>query len=115
MSPSSRHPAWHHSSRLEAVGANSEEEQAMRFQATVEFDFKASSLAEAGERLNELLEHAKTIGEMEVASVQLGTPAKAEPVTLPAPVPGPERAPAPPPAPTPPRYSPPMARAIPSA
>jgi hypothetical protein len=78
----------------------------MRFQATVVLDFKASSIAEAGERLNELLEHAKDVGEMEVANVQLGTPARAEPVTLPAV----ERAPTPPPpAPTPPRYSPPMA------
>jgi hypothetical protein len=79
----------------------------MRFQATVVLDFKASSMAEAGARLNELLEHAKNVGEMEVANVQLGTPAKAEPVTLP-PL---ERAPIPPPpAPAPPRYSPPMAR-----
>ena len=83
----------------------------MKLQATVVFDLKASSLVEAGERLNELLEHAKTVGEMEVANVQLGTPARAEPVTLPTPIRDPERAPTPPPAPTPPRYSPPMARA----
>jgi hypothetical protein len=83
----------------------------MKFQATVVFDVKASSLAEAGERLNALLEHAKAVAEMEVANVQLGTPARAEPVTLPAPTGIPERAPAPPPAPPPPRYSPPMARA----
>jgi hypothetical protein len=80
----------------------------MKYQATVVLDFKASSMAEAGERLNELLEHAKSVGGMEVANVQLGTPAKAEPVSLPAPIPGPTPSP---PAPTPPRYSPPMARA----
>jgi hypothetical protein len=83
----------------------------MKLQATVVFYLKASSLGEAGERLNELLEHAKTVGEMEVADVQLGTPARAEPVTLPTPTRDAERGPTPPPAPTPPRYSPPMARA----
>ena len=81
----------------------------MKFQATLVLEFKASSIAEAGKTLNELLERAESHGQMRVAHVQLGTPQSAEPVVLPVPMPGPEplRPPEPMPRPpTPPRYPP---------
>ena len=53
----------------------------MKFQATVIFEFNAHDVAEAGERLNALLEQA---GEASLAakSIELATPA-GTPVTLP--------------------------------
>jgi hypothetical protein len=77
---------------------------AMKFQATVVLNLDASSIAEAGAKLNELVEHAKRNSEMDVHDVQLGTAPKSEPVTLPTPVPRPERTP-PPPAPPQPPYA----------
>jgi hypothetical protein len=73
----------------------------MRFQATVLLDLDASSIADAGERVNELLEHARSTGHMELAGVAVGTPPKGECVTLPRPEPVPAT-----PAPAPPRYPP---------
>ena len=63
----------------------------MKFQATVVLDLEASSIAEAGAKLNELVEHAKRDSEMDVQDVQLGTAPKSERVTLPTPMPRPER------------------------
>jgi hypothetical protein len=70
----------------------------MKFRATVVIDLGASSIAEAGAKLNELVEQAKRKHEMDVLDVQLGTAPKSEPVTLPPPLPRPERGstPAPP-------------------
>lgn len=76
----------------------------MKFRATVVLDLEASSIAEAGQRINELVEHASG---MDVQDMQLGTAPKSEPVTLPSLVPRPER----PPAPPHPPYTPPTARA----
>jgi len=74
----------------------------MKFRATVVLDLEASSIAEAGAKLNELVEHAKRNSEMDVQDVQLGTAPKSEPVTLPTPMPRPERGSTPPP-PAPPQ------------
>lgn len=68
----------------------------MKFRATVVLDLEASSIAEAGAKLSQLVEHAKRNGEMDVHDVQLGTAPRSEPVTLPAPLPRPERGPTPP-------------------
>jgi hypothetical protein len=53
----------------------------MKFHATVVFEFNAHDVAEAGERLNALLEHA---GDASLAakSIELATP-PGTPVTLP--------------------------------
>jgi hypothetical protein len=53
----------------------------MKFHATIVFEFNASDVGEAGQRLNELLEHAQ---ERDVAtrSLELSTPA-GTPVSLP--------------------------------
>jgi hypothetical protein len=78
----------------------------MKFRATFVLDLEASSIAEAGAKLNELVEHAKRDGEMDVRDVQLGTAPKSEPVTLPSPMPRPERGwTPPPPAPPQPPYA----------
>ncbi len=74
----------------------------MKFRAAVVLDLEASSIAEAGAKLSELVEHAKRNGEMDVQDVQLGTAPKSEPVTLPTPMPRPERGSTPPP-PAPPQ------------
>lgn len=71
----------------------------MKFRATVVLDLGASSIAEAGTKLNELVEHAKRKHEMDVLDVQLGTAPKSEPVTLPPPLQRPERGSTPPPQP----------------
>ena len=80
----------------------------MKFRATLVLDLEAPSIAEAGEKLNELVEHAKRSSEMDVQDVQLGTAPKSEPVTLPTPMPRPERGstPSPPTPPQPPYASP---------
>jgi len=78
---------------------------AMKFRATLVLDLEAPSIAEAGEKLNELVEHAKREREMDVRDVQLGTAPKSEPVTLPTPMPRPERGLTPPPAPPQPPYA----------
>jgi hypothetical protein len=54
----------------------------MKFQATVVFEYTAQDVAEAGERLNALLEQARD-GALETRSLELST-AAGVPVTLPA-------------------------------
>jgi hypothetical protein len=75
----------------------------MKFRATVVFDLGASSIAEAGAKLNELVEHANRKHGMDVFDVQLGTAPRSEPVTLPPPLPRPEHGS--PPAPPRPPYA----------
>jgi hypothetical protein len=53
----------------------------MKFQATVVLEFNAPDVAEAGTRLNALLEHAHE-HDLETKSLELSTPA-GTPVTLP--------------------------------
>ena len=85
----------------------------MRFRATVVFDLEASSIADAGERLHALVEHAKSEREMDVRDVHLGTAPKSEPVTLPTLIQRPEPGPTPPsPARPYPPYAPPTARSL---
>lgn len=53
----------------------------MKFHATVVFEFNAPDVGEAGQRLNELLEHARE-HDLEPRSLELSTP-PGTPVTLP--------------------------------
>lgn len=53
----------------------------MKFQATVVLQFNAPDVADAGKRLNELLESAQEQG-LETRSLELSTPS-GTPVTLP--------------------------------
>jgi len=53
----------------------------MKFHATVVFEFNAHNVAEAGERLNALLEQASA-ADLATKSVELATP-PGTPVTLP--------------------------------
>lgn len=56
----------------------------MKVQATVVFRFQASSLAEAGSILDDVLERAHERDDFDVAQVALTTPPGATPVSLPA-------------------------------
>ena len=53
----------------------------MKFNATIVFEFNAHDLAEAGERVNALLEQAREAS-LEAKSLELATPT-GTPVTLP--------------------------------
>jgi hypothetical protein len=53
----------------------------MKFNATIVFEFNAHDLAEAGERVNALLEQAREAS-LEARSLELATP-PGTPVTLP--------------------------------
>ena len=55
----------------------------MKFQATVTFEFQASSLVEAGQKVNDAVEHAREVGEMEAKSIEVRTPPGGPPVTVP--------------------------------
>jgi hypothetical protein len=55
----------------------------MKFQATVTFEFQASSIGDAGQKLNDAVRHARDTGNMETKSIELRTPPSAAPVTLP--------------------------------
>jgi hypothetical protein len=58
----------------------------MKFHATIVFEFNAHDLAEAGERVNTLLEQAREAS-LEAKSLELATP-PGTPVTLPQVAPG---------------------------
>ena len=58
----------------------------MKFQATIVFEFNAHDVAEAGARVNALLEQASDAS-LEAKSLQLATP-HGTPVTLPQVAPG---------------------------
>ena len=64
--------------------------EAMKFHASVVFEFSARDVGEAGERLNKLLVHAAD-QRMETRSLELSTP-PGTPVTLPSISPAPIRA-----------------------
>jgi hypothetical protein len=55
----------------------------MKFQATVTFEFQASSLVDAGHKLNDAVEHAREADDMEAKGIELRTPPTGPPVTLP--------------------------------
>jgi hypothetical protein len=50
----------------------------MKFQATVTFEFQASSIADAGHKLNDAIEHAREVGELEAESIESSGPRPAE-------------------------------------
>ena len=55
----------------------------MKFQATVVFEFQASSLVDAGHKVHDAIEHAADIDDMEAKSVTVVTPPASAPVSLP--------------------------------
>ena len=55
----------------------------MKLQATVVISYRADSLADAGDTLDDVLSRARERGDVEIESIQLGTPASAGPVSLP--------------------------------
>jgi dihydrodipicolinate synthase/N-acetylneuraminate lyase len=57
----------------------------MKFQVTIVFEFNASSLVDAGHKVNDAVEHAREADDMEAKSIVVVTPPAATPVTLPAP------------------------------
>ncbi len=57
----------------------------MKFQATVVFEFNASSLVDAGGKLDDVVKHAREADEMEAKSVAVVTPPAAAPVSVPSP------------------------------
>ena len=56
----------------------------MKFQATIVFEFNASSLVDAGHRVNDAVTHAAKADDMEAKSVTIVTPPDSTPVALPA-------------------------------
>jgi hypothetical protein len=57
----------------------------MKFQATIVFEFNASSLVDAGHKVNDAVNHAREADDMEAKSVTVVTPPEATLVTIPAP------------------------------
>jgi hypothetical protein len=64
----------------------------MKLEATIVVSYRADSLAEAGDKLDDMLRRAREREDVEVESIELRTPATAGPVSLP-------RVPSPPPPP----------------
>ncbi len=60
----------------------------MKFQATIVFEFNASSLVDAGHKVNDAVKHAGQSDEMEAKSIDVVTPPGSAPVTIPPPVAG---------------------------
>jgi hypothetical protein len=58
----------------------------MKFQATIVFEFSASSLVDAGQKVNDAVTHAREADEMQAKSIQLTTPPASVPVTIPPPM-----------------------------
>ena len=57
----------------------------MKFQATIVFEFNASSLVDAGHKVNDAVKHAREKDEMDAKSIAVVTPPTATLVTIPAP------------------------------
>jgi hypothetical protein len=55
----------------------------MKVQATIVISYRADSFGDAGGALDDVLERAREREDVEIDSIQLGTPASAGPVTLP--------------------------------
>jgi hypothetical protein len=55
----------------------------MKFQASITFEFQARSLADAGEKVNDAVRHAKEADAMEAKSIEVRTPPSGPPVTVP--------------------------------
>jgi hypothetical protein len=54
----------------------------MKFRATVVFEFAASSIVDAGQKVNDAVEHARK-ADMDARTIDLVTPPGTPPVTLP--------------------------------
>jgi hypothetical protein len=55
----------------------------MKLQATIVISYRADSLADAGGVLDEVLDRARGRDDVDIESIELGTPASAGPVSLP--------------------------------
>ena len=55
----------------------------MKLQATIVISYRADSFGDAGGALDDVLQRARERDDVEIDSVQLGTPASAGPVSLP--------------------------------
>ena len=55
----------------------------MKLQATITVSYRADSLAEAGEKLDDVLRRARERGDMEIESIDVHTPVRAGAVSLP--------------------------------
>jgi hypothetical protein len=55
----------------------------MKLQATIIVSYRADSLTEAGDKLDDVLHRARQREDIEIESIELHTPATAGPVTLP--------------------------------
>jgi hypothetical protein len=64
----------------------------MKLEATIVLSYRADSLAEAGNTLDDVLRRAYERDDVEIESVQLNTPATAGPVSLPQVTPPPRQA-----------------------
>ena len=76
--------------RARAVMGNDEAHQLrardtgrMKVQATIVISYRADSFGEAGGALDDVLQRAREREDVEIESIQLGTPASAGPVSLP--------------------------------
>ena len=57
----------------------------MKFQATIVFEFNASSLVDAGRKVDDAVKHAHEADDMEAKSITVVTPLSAMPVSIPPP------------------------------
>jgi hypothetical protein len=57
----------------------------MKFEATVVFEFSAPTLTEAGQKVNDAVEHAGVADGMEAKAISVVTPPGSPPVTIPPP------------------------------
>jgi hypothetical protein len=55
----------------------------VKLQATIVVSYRADSLAEAGDKLDDVLHRARQRDDIEIESIELHTPVSAGPVTLP--------------------------------
>jgi hypothetical protein len=53
----------------------------MKLQATIVISYRADSFGDAGDALDDVLQRARERDDVEIDSIQLGTPASARPVT----------------------------------
>jgi hypothetical protein len=60
----------------------------MKFRATVVFEFNASSIVDAGQKVDDAVKHAGEESEMDARSIDLITPPGSVPVTIPPPATG---------------------------
>lgn len=57
----------------------------MKFQATIVFEFNAGSVVDAGQKIDDVVKHARGAAEMDAKSIDVLTPPGSPPVTIPPP------------------------------